>query len=486
MQTAAPFLQWDADPYAVNLEREDRVGARRLHDARTAIRTRSRSIPTVPPAAGSTPNINYVRNSVKATVDAYDGTVHFYVVDPSDPIIRTYEKAFPDLFDQVDDDAGGPARSLALPRGHLQDADRAVHAVPHDRSAAVLPEGRAVGHRAEPRRAGTAAAPAVTAAPVGGDNGGRNSTLSGSGNPINPLYLMMQLPGRERSGVRARATVRPDQQSEPTLVVHGRAQRRRQLREVGRCTRRPINRTRSHPRAPRRSSRPTRRSARSSRCSTSAAPRCCAAIRSSYRSTARSSTCARSTWRARATRRCPRYNYVAVTYGERAVLDDKGVTDAVSHLLNGTTRRARERPSASTDNGGTPTTTTTTTPGSTTNTTTPVTAPANATVAQLLAQANAAVRRGEPGARRAGPRDLRRRSTSRPQALVDAGRTRWLGHDRRRRPTPTSTTTRAEHVHDEAQIGRNHHHRRATRNPRAGDPGAGRDCRGVRGLLLSR
>ena len=63
--------------------------------------------PTVPPASGLNTNINYVRNSVKATVDAYDGTIHFYVVDPSDPIIRTYEKAFPDLFDDVDEMPAG-------------------------------------------------------------------------------------------------------------------------------------------------------------------------------------------------------------------------------------------------------------------------------------------------------------------------------------------------------------------------------------------
>jgi len=45
--------------------------------------------------------MNYVRNSVKATVDAYDGTVKFYVVDQTDPIIKTYRKAFPELFNDL-------------------------------------------------------------------------------------------------------------------------------------------------------------------------------------------------------------------------------------------------------------------------------------------------------------------------------------------------------------------------------------------------
>ena len=46
---------------------------------------------------------NYIRNSVKITIDAYDGTTTFYVADPSDPIVRTYQKVFPTLFRPIDD-----------------------------------------------------------------------------------------------------------------------------------------------------------------------------------------------------------------------------------------------------------------------------------------------------------------------------------------------------------------------------------------------
>ena len=52
----------------------------------------------LPAGSGLDTDFNYVRNSVKATVDAYDGTVSFYVVDKTDPIINTYRKAFPDMF----------------------------------------------------------------------------------------------------------------------------------------------------------------------------------------------------------------------------------------------------------------------------------------------------------------------------------------------------------------------------------------------------
>ena len=41
---------------------------------------------------------NYIRNSVKAVVDAYNGTVHFYMSDPEDPIVQSYQKIFPELF----------------------------------------------------------------------------------------------------------------------------------------------------------------------------------------------------------------------------------------------------------------------------------------------------------------------------------------------------------------------------------------------------
>ena len=44
---------------------------------------------------------DYIRNSVKITVDAYDGTMHFYVNDPDDPIIRAYPGVFPDLFEPM-------------------------------------------------------------------------------------------------------------------------------------------------------------------------------------------------------------------------------------------------------------------------------------------------------------------------------------------------------------------------------------------------
>ena len=47
-------------------------------------------------------NINYIRNSVKVIIDAYDGTVRFYTADPKDPIIQTWQRIFPTLFQSLD------------------------------------------------------------------------------------------------------------------------------------------------------------------------------------------------------------------------------------------------------------------------------------------------------------------------------------------------------------------------------------------------
>ena len=116
VQTAAPFLQWDADPYPVVLD--GRIVWVLDGYTTTNHYPYSQSInPTCRPGSGLDTDLNYVRNSVKATVDAYDGTVHFYVVDPTDPIIQTYRKAFPDLFEDVNDDAGrAAARTGATPK----------------------------------------------------------------------------------------------------------------------------------------------------------------------------------------------------------------------------------------------------------------------------------------------------------------------------------------------------------------------------------
>ncbi len=87
----APFLIYDADPYIV-INAEGRLVW--LIDAFTE----SSSYPYSRHHDAGGRSVNYVRNSVKVTIDAYNGNVNFYVFDPTDPLIQTYRAAFPALF----------------------------------------------------------------------------------------------------------------------------------------------------------------------------------------------------------------------------------------------------------------------------------------------------------------------------------------------------------------------------------------------------
>ncbi len=92
LQTLSGFLSWDSDPYLVVTDEGRLVW---IVDGYTtsAAHPYSRSVSV--PGMG---NINYIRNAVKATVDAYDGTTQIYVFAPDDPIIGAYQRLFPDLF----------------------------------------------------------------------------------------------------------------------------------------------------------------------------------------------------------------------------------------------------------------------------------------------------------------------------------------------------------------------------------------------------
>jgi uncharacterized membrane protein (UPF0182 family) len=98
----APFLRFDASPYMV-LESNGHLAY--IQDAYTT----SDAFPDSNSySAGSSSGlagdpINYVRNSVKIMMDAYDGSISFYVSDPTDPIIRAWEGVFPDLFKPLTD-----------------------------------------------------------------------------------------------------------------------------------------------------------------------------------------------------------------------------------------------------------------------------------------------------------------------------------------------------------------------------------------------
>ncbi len=90
----APFLSYDADPYIVTVDGK-------LYWIMDAY-THSSYYPYSEPYSEQTRD-NYIRNSVKVVVDAYNGDVNFYITDEEDPIIQTLAKIYPSLFQTFDD-----------------------------------------------------------------------------------------------------------------------------------------------------------------------------------------------------------------------------------------------------------------------------------------------------------------------------------------------------------------------------------------------
>ena len=87
----APFLTYESDPYIV-ISDDGRLLW--MLDAYTT----SDSYPYASEYMVNGNSVNYMRNSVKLVVDAYDGTTTFYVFDPQDPVINAYRRIFPSLF----------------------------------------------------------------------------------------------------------------------------------------------------------------------------------------------------------------------------------------------------------------------------------------------------------------------------------------------------------------------------------------------------
>jgi uncharacterized membrane protein (UPF0182 family) len=88
----AGFLEWDSDPYLVITDAGRLVW---MVDGYTTSDAHPYSRAVEVPDIGE---VNYIRNAVKATVDAYDGETHLYIFAPNDPIIGSYQRLFPDLF----------------------------------------------------------------------------------------------------------------------------------------------------------------------------------------------------------------------------------------------------------------------------------------------------------------------------------------------------------------------------------------------------
>jgi hypothetical protein len=105
IQKLLPFVTYDRDPYMVVAD-----------DGRLFWMVDGYTVSDMFPYSQPTPELgNYIRNSVKATVDAYNGTVQFYISDPKDLIIQVYSKIFPGVFKTMDEMPGDLRRHIRYP-----------------------------------------------------------------------------------------------------------------------------------------------------------------------------------------------------------------------------------------------------------------------------------------------------------------------------------------------------------------------------------
>lgn len=139
VENVAPFLKLDHDPYPVAVDgrvkwildaytTSDMLPYSERTDLATATVSEQQQLTAVTNENGQitfqeqsvqVPGLrgtaNYIRNSVKAVVDAYDGTVTLYVVDPEDPIIQAWQRVFPDSFTDGDDASEELTRHFRYP-----------------------------------------------------------------------------------------------------------------------------------------------------------------------------------------------------------------------------------------------------------------------------------------------------------------------------------------------------------------------------------
>ena len=163
----APFLTYDLDPYVV-VGDDGRLSW--ILDAFTT----SDSYPySSHYALGNTP-INYMRNSVKVVIDAYDGTTTFYVFDPLDPILTAYRQIFPALFK----DAAAMPPAL---RKHVRYPELLLKS-----QAAVY----GLYHMTDPQVFYNREDLWTVASEVGMDESGQQKTQ-----PMEPNFVLMKLPG---------------------------------------------------------------------------------------------------------------------------------------------------------------------------------------------------------------------------------------------------------------------------------------------------
>jgi len=182
VQQVAPFLELDSSPYPVVTEGRIKW----IVDAYTTSNAYPYSEQGLLTLGNRQIPVNYVRNSVKAVVDAYDGDVTLYRVENDDPILDAWEEAFPGLVQAADQAPADIVAHFRYPQDlfRLQsDLYRTYH----------IPEASAFYNRADawsiPRDPAFAANQGTGAA--------NDLVTTGNQRAMQPYYLLMRLPGEE-------------------------------------------------------------------------------------------------------------------------------------------------------------------------------------------------------------------------------------------------------------------------------------------------
>jgi hypothetical protein len=165
----AGFLHWDQDPYLVITDDGRLVW---MVDGYTT--SLSHPYSAVLPVNGIDEGANYIRNAVKATVDAYTGQTTLYVFDPSDPIIEAYEKLFPNLFRPPSEMPADLRRHARYPEGMFR-AQAEAYRIFHMRDPQVFYNKEDIWEVARDL-----------------------FSQSGQPEPITPTYVIATLPGEKK------------------------------------------------------------------------------------------------------------------------------------------------------------------------------------------------------------------------------------------------------------------------------------------------
>ncbi|MTV26454.1 UPF0182 family protein [Nitriliruptoraceae bacterium ZYF776] len=179
VRQVAPFLELDGQPYPVVTEDG---GVKWIIDAYTTSNAYPYSQRQTLEAGGSQVQVNYVRNSVKAVVDAYDGDVTLYRVEEDDPVLDVWEQVFPGLITPVAEAENNIEANFRYPQDLFR-LQAQLYTTYH------IPNAEPFYNQAD--------AWSIPADPSAAANQSGADLTQAQQRALEPYYLLMRLPGEE-------------------------------------------------------------------------------------------------------------------------------------------------------------------------------------------------------------------------------------------------------------------------------------------------